>query len=173
MNTVRITCLPMNMYTKSNNMQRIGKEHKMKNIISKSKTRRAVAVVTAAALSVLSVGAVWGDGLQGGKLALALFLSVFAGILLVWDTEIGEKLSLAVFFALPFGALCCMEFYTHVPWDLTFLITVLNYLFYLILYGVWTTVFGSSRVGCVLGPVIPMIAGLANYFVVSLSLIHI
>ncbi len=167
MNTVRITCLPMNMYTKSNNMQRIGKEHKMKNIISKSKTRRAGAVVTAAALSVLSVGAVWGDGLQGGKLALALFLSVFAGILLVWDTEIGEKLSIAVFFALPFGALCCMEFYTHVPWDLTFLITVLNYLFYLILYGVWTTVFGSSRVGCVLGPVIPMIAGLANYFVVS------
>lgn len=48
----------------------------MKNIISKSRARRAAAVGAAAALSALSISAVWGDGLQGGKLALALFLSV-------------------------------------------------------------------------------------------------
>lgn len=139
----------------------------MKKFISKSKARCAAGAVTAAALSVLSISAVWGDGLQGGKLALALFLSVFAGILVALDVKIGEKASVAVFFLLPFGALCCMEFYTHVPWDLSIPITLLNYFFYFILYGIWTSLFGGSRFGCVAGPVIPMIAGLANYFVVS------
>lgn len=139
----------------------------MKKIISKSKARRAVAAVTVVVLSLLSISAVWGDGLQGGKLALALFLSVFAGVLIALDVKIGEKVSIPVFLVLPFGALCCMEFYTHVPWDLAFSIVVLNYLFYLILYGIWTAIFGGSRFGCVAGPVVPMIAGLANYFVVS------
>ena len=108
----------------------------MKKFISKSKARCAAGAVTAAALSVLSISAVWGDGLQGGKLALALFLSVFAGILVALDVKIGEKASVAVFFLLPFGALCCMEFYTHVPWDLSIPITLLNYFFYFIFYSI-------------------------------------
>lgn len=139
----------------------------MKKIISKSKARRVAAVGTAAALSALSVSAVWGDGLQGGKLALALFLSVFAGILVALDIQIGKKAGLAACLFLPFAALCCMEFYTHVPWDLSFLIVILNYLFYLILYGIFTALFGSSRIGCAAAPVFPMLAGLVNYFVVS------
>lgn len=136
-------------------------------MISKSRARRSVAVVTAAALSILSISAVWGDGLQGGKLALALFLSVFAGVLVVLDIHPQEKISVPLALLLPFGVLCCVEFYTHVPWDLTFLITVLNYMFYLLLYGICISVSGSSRWGCAAGPVLPMLAGLVNYFVVS------
>lgn len=139
----------------------------MKKLISKSKARRTAGAATAVVLSILSISAVWGDGLQSGKLVLALFLSIFAGVLVALDVNAGKKTSIAAFFLLPFGALCCMEFYTHVPWDLTVLIVILNYLFYLILYGIWTAVFGGSRFGCVAGPVIPMIAGLANFFVVS------
>ena len=63
----------------------------MKNIISKSRARRAAAVGAAAALSALSISAVWGDGLQGGKLALALFLSVFAGVIVAVDIQIKKK----------------------------------------------------------------------------------
>lgn len=139
----------------------------MKKIISQSKTRRAAGAVTAAVLCIISISAVWGDGLQGGKLALAFFLSIFAGLLTVLDVKIGKKASGAVFLLLPFAALCCMEFYTHVPWDLTPALLLLNYFFYIIMYGIWTALLGSSRFGCVAGPVIPMIAGLANYFVVS------
>ena len=139
----------------------------MKNIISKSRARRAAAVGAAAALSALSISAVWGDGLQGGKLALALFLSVFAGVIVAVDIQIKKKAGLAVCLFLPFAALCCMEFYTHVPWDLSFLIVILNYLFYLILYGIFTALFGSSQIGCAVAPVFPMLTGLVNYFVVS------
>lgn len=139
----------------------------MKSIISKSKARRAAAVGTAAVLSVLSSSAVWGDGLQGGKLALALFLSVLAGVLVALDIQMGKRVSLAVCLLLPFAALCCMEFYTHVPWDLSFLIVILNYLFYLILYGIFTALFGSSRAGYAAAPAFPMLVGLVNYFVVS------
>lgn len=139
----------------------------MKKLISKSKTRRAAAAVTALALAILSVSAVWGDGLQSGKLALALFLSALAGFLILLDFQFGEKLSLLIYLLLPAGTLCCMEFYTHVPQDLTVPIMALNYLFYLILYAIWGAVLGGTRWGGVFGPVIPMIAGLVNYFVVS------
>ena len=139
----------------------------MKSIISKSKIRLTFAVGVAVVLSGLSFGAVWGEGLQGGKLALALLLSVTAGILIALDIRLGNITSIVLALLLPFGALCCMEFYTHVPWDLTFLIIILNYIFYLILYGIWTGIFGNTRWGCLAGPIIPMISGLVNYFVVS------
>lgn len=139
----------------------------MKKLISKSKTRRAAAAVTALVLAILSVSAVWGDGLQGGKLALALFLSVLAGLLILLDFQFGEKLSLLIYLLLPAGVMCFVEYYTHVPQDLTVPIMALNYLFYLLLYAIWAALLGGTRWGGVFGPVIPMIAGLVNYFVVS------
>lgn len=72
-----------------------------------------------------------------------------------------------MFLALPAAALCYMEFFTHVPWDLTPLIFFLNYLFYLVLYLIVTAVSGNMRWGAMLTPVFPALAGTVNYFVVS------
>lgn len=139
----------------------------MKNIFTKSKIRIAIAAAVAVILSGMSIGAVWGDGLQGGKLALALLLSVMAGVAVAVKGSFPRKMGYILAALLPFGALCCMEFYTHVPWDLTVLITVLNYLFYLILYLIFTFLFGNARWGYLAGPVLPMLFGAVNYFVVS------
>ena len=67
----------------------------------------------------------------------------------------------------PIAALCCMEFYTHVPWDLSIPIFLINLIFYIILYAGFTFLTGSVKRGYAIATVIPMIVGIINYFVVS------
>ena len=136
-------------------------------IFSKSKVRIAAAVTVAVILIILTLLAVQEDGLQIGKLYLALLLSVLAGVCIAVNLKIPEKASTAVLFIMPFPALCCMEFFTHVPWDLTFLITILNYTFFLLLYIFMYCLLGTSRLGSVVATLFPMLAGTLNYFVVS------
>ena len=126
----------------------------------------AAGIVTAVLL-VLSVLAVQGDGLQMGNLVLALFLSFLAGILLLADFKVGKIISLVWCVALPAFQLCSIEFYTHVPGDLTAPIFFLNYLFYLVLLILMIFVTGSSRRGGQLATLVPMLFGVANYFVVQ------
>ena len=97
--------------------------------MTKSGTRRGTAAAVTFLMIVLGVLAVRSDGFQWGKCILALLLSVCAGIFVALDVKIPKKAGLLVFLLLPFGALCCMECFTHVPWDLTPAITLLNYLF--------------------------------------------
>lgn len=139
----------------------------MKKYLNISKVRVAIASAVAIALSVLSIVALQEGGMTAGKFALALFLSILAGLLIIIRIPVNKIAGGIIFFILPLLALCCMEFYTHVPWDLTFPILILNYLFYLLLYLLFSSLFGNTRWGCVAGPVIPMIFGMANYFVVS------
>ena len=127
----------------------------------------AAAGIVTAVLLVLSVLAVQGDGLQMGNLVLALFLSFLAGILLLADFKVGKIISLVWCVALPAFQLCSIEFYTHVPGDLTAPIFFLNYLFYLVLLILMIFVTGSSRRGGQLATLVPMLFGVANYFVVQ------
>ncbi len=68
---------------------------------------------------------------------------------------------------LPVLTLMCMEFYTHVPWDLTVPIFLLNLVFYYLLFGICTFLFGSTGRGYAVAPVLPMLFGLINYYVVD------
>ena len=135
--------------------------------MTKSKKRRGVALGAALLMIILEILAVKGDGFQLAKAGLALLLAILAGGFIAWDFKIPKKLNPIVFLALPAAALCCMEFFTHVPWDLTPLIFFLNYLFYLVLYLIVTAVSGNMRWGAMLTPVFPALAGTVNYFVVS------
>lgn len=135
--------------------------------MTKSTTRRVAAWSVTLLMIVLGVLAVRSDGFQWGKCILALLLSVLAGCFAAMEFKIPEKAGGLVLLLLPFGALCCMEFFTHVPWDLTLAIMLLNYLFYLILYLIFTAVSGDLRWGCMLAPIFPALAGTINYFVVS------
>lgn len=138
-----------------------------KRLFSKSKIRIVIAGAVTILLTGMSIAAVWGDGLQWSKLMLALFLSVFAGLAIISDVQFSKRISLILAVLFPLYALCCMEFYTHVPWDLTGAILVLNYAFYALLYLVVTFLFGGSRWGFAAAPVFPMLFGAVNYFVVS------
>ena len=98
----------------------------MKKYLNISKVRVAIASAVAIALSVLSIVALQEGGMTAGKFALALFLSILAGLLIIIRIPVNKIAGGIIFFILPLLALCCMEFYTHVPWDLTFPILILN-----------------------------------------------
>jgi len=131
-----------------------------------SKTRKGLAGVVTLLLLGISILTVWGEGLQTGKLILALFFSVFVGLTIIVDIEIHDVVTGILMFLFPLGVLALVECYTHVPWDLTVMITLLNYLFYFLLYLMMMAFFGS-RVGFVLAALLPMAFGLVNYAVVS------
>lgn len=83
-----------------------------------------------------------------------------------WSYRIKSKAwNIVLMMILPVLTLCCTEFYTHVPWDLSVPIFILNLAFYYLLYGVCIFLMGSSAKGYVLGTCIPMLFGLADYFV--------
>lgn len=85
-----------------------------------------------------------------------------------WNYKIKSKAwNIVCLLILPILVLCCTEFYTHVPWDLSVLIFILNLAFYYLLYAICIFLTGSTARGCVLGTLIPMLFGLANYFVVD------
>ena len=68
---------------------------------------------------------------------------------------------------LPFLTVACLECYTHVPWDLTLPIFLLNAGFYYLLFWICTLLAGKSSIGYGIAPIFPMIFGLINYFVVD------
>ncbi len=67
---------------------------------------------------------------------------------------------------IPMAALMLMESYTHVPWDLTPAIFLLNLLGYYLIYLLGTFVFGSVAGGYTFATLLFMCCGLANYCVV-------
>ncbi|MDO4522365.1 MAG: LTA synthase family protein [Eubacteriales bacterium] len=75
--------------------------------------------------------------------------------------------NLAMLILIPIIALCLLEFYTHVPWDLSVPIFLLNMVFYYLLYCLCTFMMGSSSRGYTLATLVPMLFGLVNYFVVA------
>lgn len=68
---------------------------------------------------------------------------------------------------LPVLVLMCLECYTHVPWDLTVPIFLLNLAFYYLLFALCSLAAGSTSVGYGIAPLFPMLFGLINYFVVD------
>ncbi len=75
--------------------------------------------------------------------------------------------NLILLILLPVLTLICLEFYTHVPWDLSVPIFFLNLGFYYLLFALFTFLFGSASAGYAAAPLLPMLFGLANYFVVD------
>ncbi len=130
------------------------------------KTAAAAILVTAAMF--LAVGlAVLGEGADGLLFVLAILLSLCAGLFVLVPVKAGRIASALMYLLLPFLAFFALEHYTHVLSDLDPLIIVLNLLFFYLLYGLCALLFGSVRLGFGVATLVPMLFGLANYYVVS------
>lgn len=130
--------------------------------------RRRVAGCAAALLMIIAaLCAVSGEGFRAGSFVLALLLSLAAGAVIAADVKLPPYVSIVVLFVLPAAALMCMEFFTHVPWDLKPPVFLLNYLFFLIIYLVFSAIAGNARWGGLISPIFFALAGTVNYFVVS------
>lgn len=130
--------------------------------------RKAVAAgIVTAAMLILSGLAISGEGMNTRYFILALLLSLAAGGFCLSGMKFNKWVSAVLVVVLPAAALCSLEYYTHVPQDLTPMIFLLNLLFFWILYGMLTVLTGRSDVGCCIATLVPMLFGLANYFVVQ------
>ena len=78
-----------------------------------------------------------------------------------------KLLNTVLILVIPVLALCLMEGYTHVPWDLTPPIFLLNLICYGLVYGFSTFAFGSVSGGYTFATLLFMCGGLANYCVVA------
>ncbi len=148
---------------KEKNIQKNIKKEKNKF----SKTRAAGAIcVTAAALLAAGL-AVAGEGMDVAFLATALIAGIAAGAFVLYRITFGRVFSGILCALLPAAAFLALENYTHVVADLDVPIIVLNLLFFYFLYGFLAFACGSVRLGYSIATLVPMLFGLANYFVVN------
>ena len=77
-----------------------------------------------------------------------------------------KALTTVLMLAIPVAALMLMESYTHVPWDLTPPIFILNLVGYYLIYLLGTFLFGGVAGGYTFATLLFMCCGLANYCVV-------
>lgn len=120
-----------------------------------------------AAMLMITGFAVYSDGMDLPYLMTALLLSLAAGGFVLLDISFEKIPSLLLYLILPFATVWALESYTHVIQDLAPMILVLNLLFFYLLYGLAAFLAGSVSLGFPIATLIPMIFGLANYFVVS------
>lgn len=137
-----------------------------KKIIKCNRKRAAAAIIAAAAILIFTALAVKGDGAKQMQLTAALLLAAGAAVFALLDISYGRILSAVMCIALPIASLCLLENYNYVIGNLTMPILLLNLAFLYLLC--WAAIFltGSVRIGGLIGTLIPMIFGMANYFVV-------
>lgn len=141
--------------------------NKKKSIFIWNRKQAAAAIVATAAILILTAFTAYGSGMDTLGITLGVLLGIAAGAFVLLNIRFGKILSAMLYLLLPLAVVCALENYTHVITDLAPLILVLNLLFFYVLYGLLTALTGSVRMGFRLATLVPMLFGLANYFVVS------
>ncbi len=132
-----------------------------------SKIRAAGAIIVTAAALLAAGLAVAGEGMDVALFATALIFALALGVFVLSGVSFGRVLSAIFTLLLPAAAFLALENYTHVIADLEAPIIVLNLLFFYLLYAFLAFLCGSVRLGYGIATLVPMLFGLANYFVVS------
>lgn len=139
---------------------------KIKSLFCFSKVRVAEAAAAAAAMLIVA-GCAASNEWNASYLAVFAVLGALAGLFVLLDVR-GTKVASVLFYLLfPFAALCALENYTHVIQDFSLPILILNLAFWYLIYGFCIFLTGRVSVGFGIATAIPMLWGLANYFVVQ------
>ncbi|MCD8398645.1 MAG: LTA synthase family protein [Lachnospiraceae bacterium] len=129
--------------------------------------RIVTAVFSAAVILVAMALAISEAGVNTSYVVCSAALAVLAAVFVLMDISYGRIISAVIGLVTPVVTLVALENYTHVISDLSLMIIILNLLFFYALYGMMTFLLGSVKRGFLVATLIPMIFGLANYFVVS------
>ncbi len=138
-----------------------------KHIFRRTKRAAAAACSVTAVMLIITILASVGEGGHPAFLGIGVLLSVGAGVFLMADISFGKLLTAVFAAVLPAASFAAAEYYSHVISDLTVMIILLNLIFFYLLYGLFAFLAGSIRVGFGIATLVPMLFGLANYFVVS------
>ncbi len=132
-----------------------------------SKMRAAGAIIVTVAALLVAGLAIKGEGMDIAFFATMLLSVAAMDLIILFHIRFGRVISAILCVLLPAAAFFALENYTHVISDLETPIIILNLLFFYFLYGFLAFLCGSVRVGYILATLVPMLFGLANYFVVS------
>jgi len=138
-----------------------------KSLFDMRPKRIVTAVFSAAVILVAMALAISEAGVNTSYAACSVALAVLAVVFVLMDISYGRIISALIGLVTPVVTLVALENYTHVISDLSMMIIILNLLFFYALYGMMTFLLGSVKRGFLVATLIPMIFGLANYFVVS------
>ncbi len=133
--------------------------------ITKKKT--AAAVVVAAVLILSMSLAIAGEGSNLNYMATCIILILASVLFLFLNLHFGGIISLILLIIAPVASLVALENYTSIITNLSTKILILNLLFFYLLYGLMIFLLGNIFRGTLIATLIPMLFGLANYFVVS------
>lgn len=123
-------------------------------------------ILSAAAALALICGLAWKDEGISPLGWAAICAAIINVAWIVRPFTLGRVGSMAGALLTPLLSLCLLEFYTHVPWDLTVPIFILNAVFFYLTYLLLFFVTGRAQIAYPVATLIPMLAGVANYFVV-------
>ncbi len=137
----------------------------MKKYFEVNPKRSAAAVLTAAVLLSAMGLAIAGDGAQARYIALSVLICALAVACIFSRLHYGRAISLLISLLIPVLALIALENYTFVITNLTVKIFILNLLFLYFLYGLMIFALGSVFRGVLTATLVPMLFGLANYYV--------
>lgn len=139
----------------------------MKKIFTKSKIRVGVSILLTCTLIILSSLAAMHSKEHAVKLVLCIVISLAAGLLICLDLKFTRLPGILFMIIIPILSLTGIEAFTHRVTDLRLPVFLLNLVFYFLLYGIFSTLFNSVKLGYMLATLFPMIFGTIHYFVIQ------
>lgn len=139
----------------------------MKKIFTKSKIRVGVSILVTCTLIILSSLAAMHNREHAVKLVLCIVISLAAGVLICLDLKFTRLPEILFMIIIPILTFTGIEAFTHRVTDLRLPVFLLNLVFYFLLYGIFSTLFNSVKLGYILATLFPMIFGTIHYFVIQ------
>lgn len=139
----------------------------MRKIFTKSKIRIGISILVTCTLILLSSLAAMHNREHAVKLVLCIVISLAAGVLICLDLKFTRLPGILFMIIIPILTFTGIEAFTHRVTDLRLPVFLLNLVFYFLLYGIFSTLFNSVKLGYILATLFPMIFGTIHYFVIQ------
>lgn len=139
----------------------------MRKIFTKSKIRIGISILVTCTLILLSSLATMHNREHAVKLVLCIVISLAAGVLICLDLKFTRLPGILFMIIIPILTFTGIEAFTHRVTDLRLPVFLLNLVFYFLLYGIFSTLFNSVKLGYILATLFPMIFGTIHYFVIQ------
>ena len=137
------------------------------DIILKSKIRIAVGIIIGITLLLLIFIGAKQQELSQGQIVLLIGVWLLIEIIQLINIEINAIFSWLIYLIAPYIAFLLLERFIHYPFNLEMPILILNTIIFFVFFLFLLFLTGNSKIGGIIGILVPMIFGIANYFVLQ------
>lgn len=137
------------------------------NKIIKSKIRIAVTIIIGVALLWLIIVGAKQQEFSQGQTLLLIGVWLLIEIIQLFSIEINVIFSWPIYLITPYIAFLLLERFVHYPFDLEMSLLIINTIIFFMVFLFLLFLTGNSKIGGIIGLLVPMIFGIANYFVLQ------